>query len=91
MRSRKVDRNHAIAAEVECPVIWAEMRFVIRTEPVWFLFVAAIPNLLDLAPVISFPAHDEEMVLRVPFKRPALQKTRNEPSGATSGSLNRIK
>jgi len=58
MRARKVNRDHAIAAEVERPVIWAEMRFVIGAESVRFLLIAKVPNLY-LSPSLSRPAHDE--------------------------------
>ena len=66
MRARKVNRDHAIAAEVERPVIWAKMRFVIGAESVRFLLIAKIPNLLDLPPSVSLPTHDEQMIFCVP-------------------------
>ena len=66
VRARKVHRHDAIAAEIERPVIWAEMRFVIGAESVRFLLIAKITNLLDLPPSVSLPAHEEEMVFCVP-------------------------
>ena len=66
MRARKVNREDAIAAEIERPVIWAEMRFVIGAESVRFLLIAKITNLLDLPPSVSLPAHEEEMIFCVP-------------------------
>src|SRR5580658_7969739 len=81
MGSRKVNRDHSIAAEIERAMVAPEMRLIIGAEAVRLLIVANVPDLFDLSPIISYPSHDEKMVFCISLQPSGAAENQEGPVG----------